>query len=196
MPITPATNRSTLIEIVSIRQADEFEPVKAPGDAICAGSLITNRHILTAAHCFYDVSRDSLSNYFVVVGAHYLNDTNTTRFHIRRIRLHEHYDHELFTSDIALLELHSEVNLKDATLGTICLPPTTNATYPWEPLDGIAIGWGRTTENSSMSHTLQQVRLPVVNSDHPACQEQISDDRVHLCAGFIEGGKDTCQGDR
>ena len=62
----------------------------------------------------------------------------------------------------------------------------------------IALGWGQTTLHpSSFSDVLQEVTLPIV--EQTLCQQtylgefNISD--IHLCAGFTQGGQDTCTGD-
>jgi trypsin len=63
-------------------------------------------------------------------------------------------------------------------------------------MNGIVAGWGRLREDSPASYTLQQVQLPIISNRNQFCIRQISDDRLQFCAGFIQGGKDTCQGDR
>ena len=99
-------------------------------------------------------------------------------------------------NDIALLKLAYAANLTDRHIGFICLPSINRSIYPYEPMNGIAIGWGGLQEYGPLSYTLQQVRLPVISHKNRFCLQQIADDRVQFCAGFIEGGKDTCQGDR
>jgi trypsin len=63
-------------------------------------------------------------------------------------------------------------------------------------MNGIAAGWGRLSENGSASYTLQQIQLPIISKSNQFCIQQISDDILQFCAGFIQGGRDTCQGDR
>jgi hypothetical protein len=90
----------------------------------------------------------------------------------------------------------NKVDLNDFKIGFICLPQKNISIYPYEQTNGIAAGWGQLHENGSMSYTLQQVQLPVISKTNESCIKQISDDHVQFCAGFIEGGRDTCQGDR
>ena len=137
-----------------------------------------------------------LSNYFIVVGAHYINDTNPIRFKIKTIILHEKYDHNLFLNDIALIELSHKVDLNNSTIGFICLPSNKLSTYPYEDMRGFAAGWGHLSENGSGSYILQQIQLPIISNTNRFCIEQISDSTSQFCAGFIQGGRDTCQGDR
>lgn len=65
-------------------------------------------------------------------------------------------------------------------------------------------GWGRTTEGGKPSDVLQQVQLPVLNNN--ICKDRYRKqgkliDEVNqfndgvLCVGYLEGGKDSCQGD-
>jgi hypothetical protein len=63
-------------------------------------------------------------------------------------------------------------------------------------MNATAIGWGTLEEDGSLSYTLQQVQLPIIPYTNEYCHDDVHNDLLQLCAGFIQGGKDTCQGDR
>lgn len=158
--------------------------------------MIHERYVLTAAHCTASITAAQLSKHFVVLGAHYRNATNPLRVAIRSVIVHSQFNSETYENDISLLELSQPVDLNNSKLGFICLPPNSTSTYPDEPLNATAIGWGRLQQGGVSSNTLQQVGLPIISSNNSYCVNVVVSNTIQFCAGFIEGGKDTCQGDR
>ena len=55
------------------------------------------------------------------------------------------------------------------------------------------LGWGTTSSGGLSSNTLQNVKLTVYDSS--VCGGYLNKNWLsQICAGEIEGGKDTCQG--
>ncbi|XP_037039357.1 mucin-2-like [Bradysia coprophila] len=162
----------------------------------CAGSLITQKHVLTTAHCVNN------NLYLARLGEYDLSSTNDGAFPVDMVIdqtfVHEQYVPKIIYSDIAMLKLRDYAPITDQ-IRPICLP--LNEPLRSRDLTGyqpFIAGWGATSYQGPVSSILQEAQIPVVsNSD---CERnyriyfpnQIFDNRV-ICAGF--GGRDSCQGD-
>lgn len=85
----------------------------------CGGSVISQSHILTAAHCVEKVSSVSAANIFV--GSIALSQMNYQRS-ISRITMHPNYSSTTFLNDIAIIKLSSPLNLNATDIDRVCLP--------------------------------------------------------------------------
>lgn len=64
-------------------------------------------------------------------------------------------------------------------------------------------GWGKIEENGSYSPVLLQVQIPIINNNDckkiykkiGEFKEDIQFDKHVICAGTLQGGKDSCKGD-
>ncbi|XP_058448816.1 uncharacterized protein LOC131428788 [Malaya genurostris] len=165
---------------------------------LCGGTLITIRHVLSAAHCIQNLL------YFVRLGEYDItsdNDgANPVDIYVDRTFIHEQYNEKTIQNDVALIRLQRNVPLSDS-IKPICLPVeeairSFDLTY-YSPF---VAGWGTTTFRGPTANRLQEVQVIVLPTDQCAFNyklyfpDQIFDDKV-LCAGFPQGGKDACQGD-
>ena len=164
--------------IVSLRSNDHF----------CGGTLIDNRHVLTAAHCI-----DS-SSFRVIAGLHQRTDMNGPRLQnlgVLRIFIHEQYNTRTEANDIALIRLAQPVQFNDYVTA-ICLPGPD----PQESERVTVAGWGVLSENGDSARSLRQVTINVMNNQAERAYGNEFDVRRQIGAGIANiGGKDSCQGD-
>ncbi|CAH1955572.1 unnamed protein product [Acanthoscelides obtectus] len=165
---------------------------------LCGGTMITDVHILTAAHCVY--RRNDL--YLARLGELDLYDDNDGAtpedIPIAQKKIHEDYNTVQFTNDIAILTI--ERKTRNPKVWPICLPhaePLRSQSF--EKLRPFVAGWGAINFRGPQSSILQVAEIPVVPTEKCknafAVQPNILIDERTLCAGWTTGEKDACQGD-
>ncbi|XP_045904656.1 ovochymase-2 isoform X5 [Micropterus dolomieu] len=178
------------------------------GSHFCGGAILSDRWIMTAAHCFASLSKEFLSGIRVLVGEfdRRVDDEEEQVFLVKSVSVHEKYNHALPMSyDIALMELDQHIQL-GSHAQPICLPlPDDNIPPETSCIVG---GWGRMKEKGRLPAVLREVQLDLV--DPAKCKyvlqtvkSSIRNQRparpqpamTVLCAGPERGGKDACQGD-
>jgi len=172
---------------------------KYMGTPFCGGTVIADRWIITAAHCFDDM--EVPCQYTVRVGAtQWLTDPEGLGqdSEVEAIYRHPGYVDDTHENDIALLKLKDKLWLdSDTNSNAICLPDTGRSALPGTMLR--AAGWGLQGEGkpSTVSMEAREVSLPLIGYDGKQCGEYPDSSILKgmLCAGYTQGGKDTCQGD-
>ncbi|XP_062551185.1 transmembrane protease serine 9-like [Armigeres subalbatus] len=166
---------------------------------ICGGFIVTDRIVLTAAHCAtatngYQIAPSSVS---VRLGLfELLSMTKNTQEHrVERIYRHHDYNASSYRHDIALLLLRTILEFNDY-VQPICL--WEDGKYgPGDNLVGIVSGWG-ITEYDMLADELKSARLPMVSvlecleSDRDLFSQAIFDGM--FCAG-LTNTTNVCNGD-
>ncbi|XP_061381131.1 trypsin, alkaline B-like [Danaus plexippus] len=164
-------------------------------EQMCGGTLITNRAVVTAAHC---VEYFSPSDLRVRLGSTYVSSGG--QIHVpSRITMHPQYNYRLVLNDIAVIRLQNAVTLSNQIQVARIAGPQYNLPDNTR-LD--VIGWGATSFNGKPSEVLQHASVNVINQG--LCAERYKNlpgsiPRVTpemICTGILDvGGKDACQGD-
>jgi secreted trypsin-like serine protease len=153
----------------------------------CAGSIISEEWVVTAAHC----SLGAPSAYTLTAGDHNIansDGTEQTR-QVVQIIVHPQYGSPLqYQNDIALMKVEPpfvfNANVSAVILPDLDFDPTAVATVT---------GWGALSQGGPSPDVLMKVDVPYV--DDATCNVAYSGSIADSMICYGEAGKDSCQGD-
>lgn len=161
---------------------------------VCGGAIISDRIVITAAHCITQPNPQQPKIYLIQAGStKYVNDDKAQLRGVVKIVRHENYTARYALNDIAILLLERPLDFNES-IQPIDLPAKNE-----EMKDGTNVfvsGWGEVYENhGEISDTLQFVEVPIVSNEKCGhiYRNRITENM--LCAGVTGGGYDACQGD-
>ncbi|XP_069734093.1 transmembrane protease serine 9 isoform X2 [Phaenicophaeus curvirostris] len=158
----------------------------------CGATIIGDRWLLSAAHCFNETEPEEIEAY---VGTTSLNGTDGTavKVNVTRVIQHPLFNPLFLDFDVALLELERPL-VFNKYIQPICLP-LAGQKFPVGK-KCIISGWGDLQEgNVTKPEILQKASVGII--DQKICDFLYNfslTDRM-ICAGFLEGKVDSCQGD-
>lgn len=163
------------------------------GNSVCGGTIISDKWIITAAHCLKGVGPN---NVYVRVGtSNFYSRDEGKNYGAKSVKIHERYDYKTYINDIALVELKSPIDYPNAE--KIEMVSEDDALQGIEDPGVLATltGWGVVKAGNKMApEILQKVYLPIVSNETASAVWSDTSNTI-LMAGYKNGTKDACFGD-
>ncbi|XP_077301059.1 trypsin-7-like [Arctopsyche grandis] len=159
--------------------------------SMCAGAIISNTWVITAAHCISTVDITTLT---VRAGTQFM-DYDGVIFNVTRVVIHNLFNSTTTDYDYGLIQINGSFTF-GSTISAILLP-AQGSRLGILPL--VFTGWGLSMSSSTLfPNNLKAVILPVI--PNIVCQllygsREIITDTMFCGGKIILGGRGACQGD-
>lgn len=119
------------------------------GHFYCGGSLISDRYVVSAAHCLKSFPRNFIT---VRLMAHNLSDRSTRALNrsADKVLVHPKYSTRNYDNDIGLVRLDKPLDMSDV-FRPVCMA-MLDKTYDGE--EAVITGWGVTSEGGQLAQNL------------------------------------------
>lgn len=153
----------------------------------CGGSVIDDKHVLTAAHCL----DDNHVSVEVTLGFYNIDDKNSQqKYYVESYEIHDEYNETTLDNDIAIITLADPIEftrgIKPIQLGCAYTQPGTQIELA---------GRGLTSDSAkNIPPRLESVNLTTISNDVCA-QRYLHIVSSKICAHGGQNKEGTCQGD-
>ncbi len=196
-PVVDSRTPMTSEQITEISQWPWMVALSNRGYQFCGASLIDRQWLLTAAHCLYDPIVQGVNPHFEITAIFLQSDlsknsSQSFQRKITEITLHPDYDYNLDLNDIALLKLDQPVD----EINPVQLPGSAYDAFTVSAgTMTTVLGWGITQDRYDSKNILRKVELPITEQNR--CSDIMQNFAINIedhmiCAGYPEGGKDSC----
>ena len=165
--------------VVSIRYEDKH---------LCAGTVLSESFILTAADCVYLTVGEPHMN--IVAGINTLSESITIRRKIDQIHIHPNYSPFQTVHDIAVVHLSEPLPLNSAStiVTNTCVPDDSkslNNDYPNLNSSLAMVGWGQFGSSNAPSDVLQQMSIKILG-DNEGCPSYLFNKTYEFCGSVVD----------
>uniref|UniRef100_A0A8C3V0C2 Peptidase S1 domain-containing protein n=1 Tax=Catharus ustulatus TaxID=91951 RepID=A0A8C3V0C2_CATUS len=155
----------------------------------CGATIIGDRWLLSAAHCFNETVPEEIEAY---VGTTSLNgtDENAVKVNVTRVISHPLFNPMILDFDVAVLELARPL-IFNKYIQPVCLPPALQKF----PVGKKCLISGWVALPYTKPEILQKAFVGIIEQNTCNFLYNFSLTDRMICAGFMEGMVDSCQGD-